>query len=1483
MDVTANLFPNEKPGLEPGKDRSGSSGAGLPSSLEEAASLMYALSFGPLSKNDLARALKQVGMTMRDGSAVTIQKLMPCMQRLKERGQISSVATEPAACPPQVRTDILAAARSKDRLHRFAKALQQAVPGQLRPDSWEYKWGRKRFVSFFHACRDVFLALENDDQDELKRLAGLCSQDEHIPSLIDVLLEVCMNPFLPAFLERLIPQYRDLVLSAGLHQQTMGLRLSHPVFAHARTWLAANRQGLDKSLLERCVVHMAERDLLAGDFPAARAILAEYADLDTSIIRGMLELLSGRTEEARHVYEQAHRREGKTKGAQVEYLRSFPAFLHTLLLVQSERPEDRQQARTWLTRLQASKTYTGYREAYDVLASLLAWHEGHNTAGDRSEAVRPFFGHDAPLIRAGIHLMQLLYWLYTSQGKVLSTRKHTLIPTIEQFVRECEESGALWPAMQITRLMGKLGVSLPSGATADAFFQEAEAKDLSELWTVKEVWESRVAALEQLLRESEHGENLAADSSRRLGWKLRDWGRGGITVVPVEQKRTKTGGWTKGREVAIYRLIEQDQQELDFLNDQDKAALAGIMIKQDYYDMMYRLDPGITLRALAGHANVFWENSPHVPVEIVVGTPEVHIVPKGGRLCIRMDPCPEPEITDASTASFIFKESPTRVRVVVFEPVHMRMARILGPDGVAVPKEHSEQALNRLHGLSKHVAIQSDVALAAEDAEVIEPDSRPRLRLQRLEQGLRVEMVVLPLGGQSQRAFAPGIGNPHLVEFTGGKTLQTRRRLEEETERAARALDAVELLDDARDYVWTLDDIEQALDLLEKLQTVPAETLIVEWPKGDPITVRSLAPQQFRLSVRSAQDWFEVEGEVRVDQDLLIKMRTLLDEIDNGDKRFIAIGKDQYIALTRQLRKQLQWLSAGGQYTGRSNALRLHPLAAIGLEQWKDEVGEFQADATFNAHIERIRAIESYQPAIPSTLQATLRPYQVDGFTWLTRLAEWGVGACLADDMGLGKTIEALALILHRASQGPTLVAAPTSVCANWVAEAQRFAPTLRPIRFGIGDRGARDRVLAALGPFDLVICSYTLLQQEAEAIKNVPFATIVLDEAQAIKNAATKRSSAAMNLNGGFRMICTGTPIENRLAELWNLFRFINPGLLGSEERFRERFVRPIEGGQRPARQPHPQIDRAALHPAADQVPGARRPAAADRSDAIGRAERRGAGVARISAPAGPGAAGRREEHDAGPCPYPGSGRADEAATLLLQPAAGDAELRPDRFQARSLRRAGGRIAREPAQGPGLLPVRRPPDAAPRALGQTGHPLPVPRRPDPGQEPPAPDRRLPERRRGPVPDLAQGRRPGPEPDRRRLRDPHGPLVEPRGRGPGLRPRPSHRPDPPGHGLPPGRRRDHRGKDRPAPPRQARPGGFAPRRHRHRPHPDRRRADRPAAEPVTKQRTEDGGRSMPLGCPHPNSVRPAFAGRCRGGAISRRNDYSHKAGAVEGQ
>jgi len=148
-------------------------------------------------------------------------------------------------------------------------------------------------------------------------------------------------------------------------------------------------------------------------------------------------------------------------------------------------------------------------------------------------------------------------------------------------------------------------------------------------------------------------------------------------------------------------------------------------------------------------------------------------------------------------------------------------------------------------------------------------------------------------------------------------------------------------------------------------------------------------------------------------------------------------------------------------------------------------------------------------------------------------------------------------LLVERAPEGAALVLAPTSVCLNWESESLRFAPTLVPRIFGSGNR---KEFIESLLPFDLVICSYTLFQQESELMTSVEWNSVILDEAQAIKNMATKRSQAAMQIKAGFRIATTGTPVENRLDELWNLFRFLNPGLLGSHKSFTERFATPIE-----------------------------------------------------------------------------------------------------------------------------------------------------------------------------------------------------------------------------------------------------------------------------------------------------------------------------------
>ena len=203
-------------------------------------------------------------------------------------------------------------------------------------------------------------------------------------------------------------------------------------------------------------------------------------------------------------------------------------------------------------------------------------------------------------------------------------------------------------------------------------------------------------------------------------------------------------------------------------------------------------------------------------------------------------------------------------------------------------------------------------------------------------------------------------------------------------------------------------------------------------------------------------------------------------------------------------------------------------------------------------------------------LKATLRPYQQEGVRWLYLLARLGLGACLADDMGLGKTIQTLALLLvlkqEQEGQGrqgpPSLLVAPASLLANWAAEAQRFAPDLRvliahPSALPAADLRALDA--AALASFDLVITSYgTLLR--LPSLAGLRYRLVVADEAQAIKNPAAKQTRQIKALKAAARIALTGTPVENRLSDLWSLFDYTHPGLLGSEKAFAE-FAKRLAG----------------------------------------------------------------------------------------------------------------------------------------------------------------------------------------------------------------------------------------------------------------------------------------------------------------------------------
>jgi SNF2 family DNA or RNA helicase len=202
--------------------------------------------------------------------------------------------------------------------------------------------------------------------------------------------------------------------------------------------------------------------------------------------------------------------------------------------------------------------------------------------------------------------------------------------------------------------------------------------------------------------------------------------------------------------------------------------------------------------------------------------------------------------------------------------------------------------------------------------------------------------------------------------------------------------------------------------------------------------------------------------------------------------------------------------------------------------------------------------------ATPASFRGQLRPYQALGAGWLAFLERWGLGACLADDMGLGKTIELIAFLVHLQEkdslEAPTLLVCPTSVLGNWEREVKKFGPTLK-VLVHHGDKRAKGKGFAAeIKGKDLIITSYALVFRDAKEFQGIKWQGLVLDEAQNIKNSEAKQSQAVRQIEASFKIALTGTPVENRLQELWSILEFLNPGYLGPRNFFQRRFAIPIE-----------------------------------------------------------------------------------------------------------------------------------------------------------------------------------------------------------------------------------------------------------------------------------------------------------------------------------
>jgi hypothetical protein len=460
--------------------------------------------------------------------------------------------------------------------------------------------------------------------------------------------------------------------------------------------------------------------------------------------------------------------------------------------------------------------------------------------------------------------------------------------------------------------------------------------------------------------------------------------------------------------------------------------------------------------------------------------------------------------------------------------------------------------LERLPAVSRILPVTLDPALRGTR---VETERRPLARLGLVAgDALQLRLLVRPLAAGER--CVPGAGSGEVYGYDGEERVFAQRDLQVERERARGVAEGLGLAaaSEVAPFAWVIEEREAALDLLEKLQPMAEQELAaVEWLREQRLRMAGTAtPAALQIRVRSIGDWFRVGGELKIGG-VVVPLEQLL-AAARQERQLVSVDGAAWVRLDAALRRCLRGLAD----VVADDAERTSALRAPAIEAIAGEAGvSIRAPRAWSELLARVRRAETIDTAPPADLQAELRPYQVEGQAWLTRSAVWSPGACLADDMGLGKTLQALALLLRRAEQGPALVVAPTSVGFNWVREARRFAPSLRARLY----RGReRQSLLTELAPRDLLITSYQLAQRDIEQLAQHSFATLVLDESQAIKNPDTQRARAVARLRAEFRLALTGTPLENRLLELWSLFQILTPGLLGNRQHFCEHFVLPIE-----------------------------------------------------------------------------------------------------------------------------------------------------------------------------------------------------------------------------------------------------------------------------------------------------------------------------------
>ena len=996
----------------------------------------------------------------------------------------------------------------------------------------------------------------------------------------EVLVQALCTPFMPERWAQVPASTRHAVLRALMS----AYQLAGPLFQPLLTALAAEVKLQPDGMPASLRYAAAEHGLHTGDTAAAEQALQGMGGHSVTLLRAALLGRQGQWAACAAAFGLALKEVAKELRSKRGLAAPTVLVWYPLALMAQREPGQ------WAAALKFCVQESGSRsprpdEGWGLWAHAIAVRLGNSTLQPDALRAPQHSWELSSALDNGYRLLLAAWVGEASPGWTAATLKHTrdalwqagLHSLVSLMQVASSRLGLAWPAGQVNDAsgvatsIGASGIGYSNDASGVENLNDASGVEWARSFfgTPREAWRDALAAIEALGASS--AKAATSTAATRLQWRvgIDDHGRV-LSVTPFEQV-AGVRGLGKPKAVPLSRLKKADK--LDPLD----GAVARCITAPLWSPSKLRLDPVSAAVALIGHPQLALADAPGQPVDLREGLPQLEVrrqrMPDGVERFVfsLLDPLTappngpgrdhhdddddyEPQPQGAGIDKFnslrIVRDAPDRARLIRINTAQRRVAELVAKQW-AVPVDAKVELEGALRVLAGHFQLHSDATAGQE------VDAEPRLRalLSPHGDGLQLRLLVQPFGSFGP-AVLPGQGRPRLLTLHEGLNLATQRDLAAESTHLASVMEALPQLTgtESADNTWSLEEPETALAVLEQLPQLTA-IVSVDWPRGKPVRIHAAAAKALQLTVKSGADWLGISGELKLEEGRVIGLQRLLTLAHESRRgRYLALGDGEFLALTEQLKRQLAELQSLAQPDG--DALKLPHAASNWLADTLDSTN-LSGDKAWKQRIKLLGEAADLQPEAPGALQAQLRGYQADGYAWMVRLAHAGLGACLADDMGLGKTVQTLALLLNRAALGPALVLAPTSVCGNWVAEAARFAPSLQVALYGEGDRAATLQGAAAGG---LVIASYALSQIDSEAFAAVPWATLVMDEAQALKNAATKRAKSAASLQAGFRLALTGTPVENRLADLWSIMNLINPGLLGSANRFAERFAGPIE-----------------------------------------------------------------------------------------------------------------------------------------------------------------------------------------------------------------------------------------------------------------------------------------------------------------------------------